>query len=128
MASAEWTWPNSVIARVLDGDTVDAMLTRDLGFEASATFPVRLRLNRINAEPCSKDLGFRCKARVLALTAGAKVTIATGKGYKYGAPDGKTGEWMAEVLLPDGRNLSDALVSEGLAVHWDGQGPRPDNQ
>jgi endonuclease YncB( thermonuclease family) len=124
---AEWSWPGSVICRVLDGDTVDAMLTRDLGFEASATFPVRLRLNRINADPVHTDNGMRCRARVLALTAGAKLTITTGKGYKYGAPDGKTGEWMAEVLLPDGRTLSDVLVAEGLAVHWDGRGPRPDN-
>lgn len=124
--ATEWVWPASIISRVIDGDTVDAMLTRDLGFEASATFPVRLRLNRINAAPGSTATGARCKARVLALTAGAKVTITTGKGYKYGAPDGKTGEWMAEVLLPDGRNLSDLLVSEGSAVFWDGQGPRPD--
>jgi endonuclease YncB( thermonuclease family) len=124
--AAEWSWPGSVIARVLDGDTVDAMLTRDLGFEATATFPVRLRLNRINADPVHTDKGFRAKSRVLGLTAGAKLLITTGKGYKYGAPDGKTGEWMAEVALPDGRNLSDVLVAEGLAVHWDGQGPRPD--
>ncbi len=123
----EWSWPASVIARVVDGDTVDAMLTRDLGFQATATFPVRLRLNRINAAPAGTDKGRACKARVLALTAGTKVTITTGKGYKYGAPDGKTGEWMAEIVLPDGRNRSDALVSEGLAVHWDGQGPRPDS-
>jgi endonuclease YncB( thermonuclease family) len=126
MAGTEWAWPASVISRVIDGDTVDAMLTRDLGFQASATFPVRLRLNRINADPAHTDTGMRCKARVLALTAGARLSITTGKSYKYGAPDGKTGEWMAEVLLPDGRNLSDVLVTEGLAVHWDGEGPRPD--
>lgn len=123
----DWSWPDSVITRVLDGDTCDIMLTRDLGFEAHASFPVRLRLNRINAYPVKTNRGFQAKARVLALTAGAKVTITTGRGYKYGAPDGKTGEWMAEVLLPDGRNLSDLLVAEGLAVHWDGQGPRPDD-
>jgi len=121
-----WDWPNTVITRVIDGDTVEAMLTRDLGFEASATFPVRLRLNRINAEPSNRDKGFRCAGRVLALTAGVRVAVTTGKGYKYGAPDGKTGEWMAEVVLPDGRNLSDLLVAEGLAVYWDGRGARPD--
>lgn len=124
----EWSWPDTVIARVLDGDTVDAMVTRDLGFQAAATFPVRLRLNRINAEPAETDKGKQCKARVLALTAGAKVTVITGKGYKYGAPDGKTGEWMAEILLPGGGNLSDRLVTEQLAVYWNGQGPRPDHQ
>jgi endonuclease YncB( thermonuclease family) len=123
----EWEWPGSVIARVIDGDTVDAMLTRDLGFQATATFPVRLRLNRINAEPGKTDKGALARGRVLALTAGARLAITTGKGYKYGAPDGKTGEWMAEVTLLDGRNLSDLLVAEGLAVYWDGTGPRPDD-
>jgi endonuclease YncB( thermonuclease family) len=123
---ADWLWPNSVITRVIDGDTADICLTRDIGFEGTVTFPIRLRLNRINAEPVKSPRGMRAKARVLALTAGALLHITTGKGYKYGAPKDKTGEWMAEVLLPDGRNLSDLLVDEGLATYWDGQGPRPD--
>lgn len=123
----EWTWPNSVISRVIDGDTVEATLSNaNVGFGSVITFPVRLRLARINADPVRTERGFRCKSRVLALTAGARVTITTGRGYKYGAPEGKTGEWMAEVILPDGQNLSDLLVAEALAVHWDGQGPRPD--
>ena len=124
---AEWSWPNSTITRVLDGDTVEACLTRDIGFEGSVTFPVRLRLNRINADPAKSDRGFRAKARLLTLTAGRRLTVITGRGYKYGAPAGKTGEWMAELVLADGCNLSDLLVAEGLAVYWDGQGPRPDN-
>lgn len=127
--SDEWSWPNSVISRVVDGDTVDATLTNpNVGFGAMVSFPVRLRLNRINADPLSKERGFRAKGLVLALTAGARLSITTGKGYKYGAPAGMTGEWMAEVVLPDGRNLSDVLVAEGLVVYWDGQGPRPDDQ
>lgn len=124
---ADWIWPDSIICRVIDGDTIEAdLVNRHVGFGLIVTFPARLRLNRINAEPCRQALGLRCKSRVLALTAGARVHISTGKGYKYGAPEGKVGEWMAEVLLPDGRNLSDVLVAEGLAVYWDGQGPRPD--
>jgi endonuclease YncB( thermonuclease family) len=47
------------------------------------------------------------------------VLIETVKAYKYGD------EWMAEVTLPDGRNVSDALVAAGVAQWWDGQGPRP---
>jgi endonuclease YncB( thermonuclease family) len=124
---ADWPWPNTVISRVLDGDSVDADLVNDhVGFGVQLTFPMRLRLNRINAAPSSTVKGKQAKARVLALTAGARLNVTTGKGYKYGAPDGKAGEWMAEVQLPDGSNLSDVLVSEGLAVYWDGQGPRPD--
>jgi endonuclease YncB( thermonuclease family) len=122
----EWIWPDSVITRVIDGDTVDATVVRDIGFEGKVSFPVRLRLNRINAEPLKTAKGKLARARVLALITGARLQIVTGKGYKYGAPDGKAGEWMAEVVLPNGRNLSDLLVDEGLAIYWDGQGPRPD--
>lgn len=124
---ADWPWPNTVITRILDGDTVEADLVNPhVGFGVSATFPVRLRLNRINAQSTSTPNGKRAKARVLELTAGARLHIVTGKGYKYGAPEGKAGEWMAEVQLPDGRNLSDLLVAERLATYWNGQGPRPD--
>lgn len=124
---AEWPWPNTVISRVLDGDSVDADLVNEhVGFGVQASFPMRLRLNRINAAPSSTTKGKQAKARVLALTAGLRLHVVTGKGYKYGAPDGKAGEWMAEVQLPDGRNLSDLLVAENLATYWDGQGPRPD--
>jgi endonuclease YncB( thermonuclease family) len=121
----DWLWPNSVITRVIDGDTVDVSVTRDIGFEGVVTFPIRLRLNRIDTGPAKTVQGMRAKVRVLTLTAGALVHITTGKGYKYGAPQGRTGEWMAEVLLPDGRNLSDLLVAESLAAYWEGQGPRP---
>jgi endonuclease YncB( thermonuclease family) len=125
---AGWTWPDSIISRVVDGDTIEAdLVNRNVGFGLIVTIPVRLRLNRINAAPCRYPRGQQCKARVLALTAGARVHITTGKGYKYGAPDGRVGEWMAEVLLSDGRNLSDLLVTEQLAVYWDGQGARPDS-
>jgi endonuclease YncB( thermonuclease family) len=123
----DWAWPDSIISRVIDGDTIEAdLINRNVGFGLVITFPVRLRLNRINAEPCQHQNGMKCKARLLELTAGNRVNIATGKGYKYGAPPGKLGEWMAEIWLPDGRNLSDVLVAERLAVYWDGQGPRPD--
>lgn len=124
----DWSWPNSTISRVIDGDTVEATLSNpDVGFGSVISFPVRLRLNRINADPVRTERGFRCKSRVLALTAGVRLTVITGKGYKYGAPPGKAGEWMAEIILADGRNLSDLLVDEGLAVAWDGTGARPDN-
>jgi hypothetical protein len=53
------------------------------------------------------------------------VHVTTLKRYKYGGPSETVGQYMAEVELPDGRNLSDLLVADGLAVYWDGQGPRP---
>ena len=120
-----WSWPNTVIKRVLDGDSVDAEVARDIGFEGVVRFPVRLRLARINAPKLTSVRGKAARARVVALTDGIALDITTTKGYKYGAPADRTGEYMAEIVLPDGRNLSDVLVVEGLATYWDGEGPRP---
>lgn len=120
-----WEWPNTIISNIVDGDTVDALVTRDIGFEGVLTFPVRLRLNRINAPKLSSRAGKKCRERVLTLVTGRELHVLTVKGYKYGAPADKTGEYMAEVMLPEGGTLSDLLVHEGLAVYWDGSGPRP---
>lgn len=122
---SEWRWPNTTITKVVDGDTIDAHLTCDIGFEGSVTFPARLRINRINAPKSSSKAGKATKAAVEKAVLGCIVEIITVKGYKYGAPEGMTGEYMAEVKLPTGENLSDLLVSQGLAVYWDGNGPRP---
>lgn len=120
-----WAWPGSTIVRVVDGDTVDAQVHRDLGFGGSAVFTVRLRLNRINTPPAHTALGRQAAALVAALTGGHPLLITTLGAYKYGGPDTSPGEWQAEVTLPDGSNLGDALVAAGLAILWDGNGVRP---
>ncbi len=122
---AQWRWPQSRITRIIDGDSVDTQLTRDIGFGGTVTFPVRLRLARINAAKASSPAGLAATALVIASTSGVLLDITTVKPYKYGGPADYTGEYMAEIVLPDGRNLSDLLVTEGVAVYWDGQGPRP---
>jgi endonuclease YncB( thermonuclease family) len=116
----DWAWPGSSITRVIDGDSVTARLTRDLGFHGTVTFEQRLRLARINAAPVKTTFGARAAAMVAAATMpDVVVNITTTGAYKFGD------EWMAEIVLPDGTNLSDDLVGAGLAVYWDGQGPRP---
>ena len=125
-----WLWPGSTIDRVIDGDTIVANVTKswthteDIGFHGTATttgastYVQRLRLNRINASPKSTDAGRKAMARVIALTAG-ELFISTVGPYVY------RDEWMAEVVNADGVNVSDQLVLEGLAVYWNGLGPRP---
>jgi endonuclease YncB( thermonuclease family) len=132
MAKDVWKWPASQITRAVDGDTFTARLTKvtpvtiDIGFHGSVdfdhvvTFNQRLRLNRINAKPAKTEEGKRATAFVASLVAGPPVYLETVAPYKYGD------EWMAEVMLPDGTNVSDALVTAGLAVYWDGTGRRPD--
>lgn len=122
MTAAVWTWPGSTVTRIIDGDSLTATVTRDLGFHGTATFAVRLRLNRINTPPASTDAGklaTRMATVLLVADPPVQVLIETVGPYKYGD------EWMAEITLPDGRNVSDALVAGGWAVYWDGNGPRP---
>jgi endonuclease YncB( thermonuclease family) len=122
----EWLWPGSRVVRVLDGDTVDVLVTRDLGFGGVVMFPIRLRLNRINASPLHTPTGLYARGYLASLIPmDVSLTLSTLDAYKYGAPAGQTGEWMAEITTPDGRNASDVMVSDGHAVYWTGQGPRP---
>lgn len=113
-----WPWPASTIVRVIDGDSFEARLTKDLGFNGTITFVQKLRLNRINTTPAKTEGGKAATAYVQGI-AGYPVDITTLKPYKYGD------EWMAEVTTANGVNLSDALVEAGHAVYWDGTGPRP---
>ena len=114
----EWVWPDSVITRVIDGDSFIARLTKDVGFNGSVAFEQRLRLNRINAAPAKTEGGAAATAYVQGV-AGFPVSITTLRAYKYGD------EWMAEVCTAGGVNLSDTLVGAGHAVYWDGTGARP---
>ena len=126
-----WHWPQSRIHKVIDGDTVDSTLAKlvDIGFNVTVTvtLPMRLRLSRINTARSSSIKGKRAKELVIARTANIDVHITTLKSYKYGGPEDKVAEYMAEVTLPDGANLGDLLVAEGLATYWDGNGPRPND-
>jgi endonuclease YncB( thermonuclease family) len=125
MTNVPWLWPNSTITRIKDGDSFVARVTRDIGFHGTLTFDVTLRLNRINTPPLKTVPGKEALDQFTELVRNGPgipsvpVLIETVKAYKYGD------EWMAEVTLPDGRNVSDALVAAGVAQWWDGQGPRP---
>jgi len=126
MSPKQWTWVDAEVVEVVDGDTVSFKVTRDIGFGGTATFIVRLRLNRINAAPKGTIAGIAATAYLKTLLViGALVSATTMKPYKYGGPDTSPGEWMVEVTLADGTNVSDLMVATGNAVYWDGQGPRP---
>lgn len=135
--AAGWVWPDSVVTRIVDGDSFDALVTRrsaevvDIGFggktatKLETSFTVRLRLNRINTPPAKTAEGRAATALASQLMLAAPVHIVTVGAYKFGGPDTSPGEWMAEVTLPDGGNVSDVLVDTGVAVYWNGAGPRP---
>ena len=114
-----WSWPGATVTRVVDGDSLIARLTRDIGFHGVTTFDQRLRLNRINTPPSRTIEGIAATEFVTAWVAARALSIETIKPYKYGD------EWMAEVYNDKTENLSDTLVTQGLAAYWDGTGPRP---
>ena len=122
--STVWSWPGARVTRVIDGDSFVARMARDIGFHGEVQFEQKLRLNRINTPPVKTPAGRSAREFFEALVRASDVSsppllIETVKPYKYGD------EWMAEVTLPDGRNVSDLMVSAGGAVYWDGLGPRP---
>jgi endonuclease YncB( thermonuclease family) len=129
-----WVWPDAQLLAIIDGDTIEMRVTKDtkvdIGFggvtEESATFNVRLRLNRINA-PAKYTVAGQASMAYLQgmLMVGSTYKLETMKPYKYGGPDNSPGEWMAEITLSDGGNVSDLMVGALMAVYWDGQGPRP---
>jgi endonuclease YncB( thermonuclease family) len=117
-----WDWPDSMVTRVIDGDSFEAQLAKDIGFHGVTTFRQKLRLNRINAVPVKTAHGLEAKKYLEELVKPnmSLVFIETVKPYKYGD------EWMAEVTLLDGKNVSDDMVKNAMAVYWDGTGPRPE--
>jgi endonuclease YncB( thermonuclease family) len=123
VTAEQWIYPGSTLERVVDGDTFTARVARtlDFGFHvATAMSSVqRFRLNRSAAAPLATESGKGAAAALAGLlTAGPFLLTSVGP-YKYGD------EWMAEVVLADGRNVTDVLVAEQWAASWNGRGSQP---
>lgn len=114
------TCPKFEVARVKDGDTIDVRGQLWPGLYQAAT----IRLDGINAaeihshRPCEARDARVARDRVIELTKdGVYLENINLSLYK---------RWTAIVLLPDGTNLNQLLVSEGLAINYDGQAKRPE--
>lgn len=107
----------AVMARVVDGDTVivDLDLGRGLWLRKA-----KHRLAGCNARESDDPGGPEARDNLAALLpVGSTVTLRSLKPYKYGD------EYMAEIVLPDGRELVPLLIAEHWAAPWDGRGERP---
>ena len=116
---------NAICTRVVDGDTVDAMI--DLGFGVHVK--KRIRLAGINApesrtrDKQEKILGLAAKDRLIAIMEGAdnKFELESQELGKYGRVLGKL-----HIDKLDGKDLitktcvNDCLVKEGYATEYDG--------
>lgn len=124
----DWDWPNTEVTRVIDGDSCVVLVSKeigpiDIGFNGSyrtlLTFRQKIRLNRINTPPTKTPTGMAAKSAAIDLLQSGPLHLVTVGPYKYGD------EWMGEFITLGGINVADELVRLGLAVYWDGTGPRP---
>lgn len=105
-----------LVVRVTDGDS--AAISVDLGWYTWRLSSIRLF--GINAIELRDPGGAEARAHLAALLpAGQKVTVISHGPDKYG---GRTG---AQIILPDGRDVSTVMIADGYAVAWTGSGPRP---
>jgi micrococcal nuclease len=102
---------------VVDGDTLDVQL--DLGFGVFTR--QRVRLLGLNAAEHGTELGDQATAfaKEWVQKHSADLTVRTQKDKKE-----KFGRYLATVLAGDA-DLGQALIDAGLAVPYDGHGPRP---
>lgn len=118
-----WTYRATCEAWI-DGDTLVAVV--DLGFYTLRRERLRLmgsaggvdtpEMNSRN--PAERARAQAAKARVLELLPpGTGCTIQTARAAAGDPKDG-FGRFLAQVTLPDGRNLGDVLLAEGLAVPY----------
>ncbi|MFD8648650.1 thermonuclease family protein [Streptomyces mirabilis] len=107
----------ATVDKVVDGDTLDLQL--DLGFGVFTR--QRVRLLGINAAEHGTELGDKATAFAKAWVQehGPTFTVRTQKDKKE-----KYGRYLATVLS-DTADLGQTLIDAGLAVPYDGNGPRP---
>ena len=108
----------ALVARVVDGDTVDLVV--DLGLRVGTKG--RFRLAGLNAAEHNTDAGVvATHALEGLLPVGSEVQISTHKDSTE-----KYGRWLATVFKPGSQDsINQQMISLGYAKAWDGKGERP---
>jgi micrococcal nuclease len=107
------------VVRVLDGDTIEVFIEKDVGFDVVVRFKKQVRIVGIDAPEkfgVTKAAGLASKALMQSLLpAGTKVVMKTEK------PDSteKFGRFLAHVWLGD-VNLSEHMIQAGAAKAYSG--------
>jgi micrococcal nuclease len=110
-------YPVAQVVRVIDADTL--VLDVDLGFGVWQRYQ-SFRLLGCNGREHSDVGGLEATANLAAmLPAGTFVSLTSIKPDKYG------GRYDARITLPDGRDLTQVLVTEGWVAVWNGKGLKP---
>ena len=90
------------VVSVLDGNTIEVLHN---------AHPERVRLSGIDCPEKGQPFGNNAKHAASSLVFGEQVTLQTHGFDKYGRT-------LADVLLPDGTNLSHTLVKNGWCWWW----------
>lgn len=102
----------AVVARVVDGDGAVLVDGRTIRYNAVDTPEYRSAPGRASAECVNPDAAGRAEERNRQLVEGETVTVVdTGRR-----------SWdrvIADLVLPDGTNVSEVLIVEGLGVRYD---------
>jgi len=108
---------------VHDGDT--CTLHVDLGFNTWHEGP--FRLVRCNAREIAELGGVEAKDNLskLIYEQDLPVTLRSIKPNTPIQPDKYGERYLAEIILPDGRNLTDWLIAQQWAAAWNGRGTKP---
>jgi len=107
---------NAKLERVVDGDTVDALV--DLGFDTWKK--VRIRMHGMNA-PESRTRDLEEKARGLAAKNRLIELLDSGEFILVSHGVGKYGRCLGEIFInPGDDSVNNLLISEGHAIKYDG--------
>lgn len=109
------------IVSVVDGDTV--YLDVDLGLHRFGltlwAHHVVSRLARCNAREHDEPGGVQAAANLTELLPAGLLLTADVRGQD------NYGRLLVELILPDGRNVTDLLIATHWAAPWSGRGRRP---
>lgn len=100
------------VVRVVDGDTFDADLSRDVGFRCRPVWRWRLRLLGVNCPEISGPT----RPAGLAASDFARQWLAAQPTIAITHSQDNFGRWLATICRADGSSLADALVDSGHAV------------
>lgn len=108
-----WLFTRCDIGRVIDGDSLTLVI--DTGFYHSAT--VHVRLLGVDTPERGRDAEKWRTAREYC----RNWIIESGKiVFECYGPDKYGGRWLGKIINSEGESLSDALISAGLGVQYDG--------
>ncbi len=100
-----------LVREVHDGDTIRVLIPVE----------VKIRLDGIQAPELSTPKGPISRDWLTAKIGGKWAALTLGDDYKYG------GERMGSIAI-NGTDVATEMIAKGLAVKWDGTGPRPVGQ